>query len=87
MSKDLGFPPNVWINSPISMHVVVGKNTYNELDNIANFSSLFIEAWMVSCNLTHSKLKSAKAKVECLTLLLKQKKIRTKISSNTTQSF
>jgi hypothetical protein len=44
MLKDLGFPPNVWRNSPISMHVVVGKNTANKLDNIANFSSLLIEA-------------------------------------------
>jgi len=66
------------------MHVVVGKNTFNELDNIASFSSLLIEAWMVSCNLAYSKL-LAKAKVKCLTLLLEQKKIRTKISSNTTQ--
>lgn len=74
MLKDLGFPPNVWRNSPISMHVVVGKNTTNELDNIANFSSLLIETWMVSCNLAHSKLKLAKAKMECLTLVLKQKK-------------
>jgi len=57
-------------------------NRTNELDNIASFSSLFIESLTVLCNLVYYKLKLAKDKVEHLILMLKKSKLKARLAQH-----
>ncbi len=64
------------------MPTFVNRNIPNELDNIASYSSLFIESLMVLCNLVHYKLKLAKDKVEHLILMLKKSKLKSHLAQH-----